>query len=707
MTDLAKLVVRLEAETAKYQAELEKAKKQLLGFQKVSNDSIKKLAVGVGAAAVAAATGLAAMVKQSIDAADEMSKLAQSTGISTRTLSELAYAGDLAGVSQEELAKSLAKLSKTAVDAAQGGKAQADAFKAIGVAVKDSSGAIRAADDILLDIADRFAGLEDGAAKAALAQDLFGKSGAKLIPFLNQGRAGIEQLREEARKLGVSLSDEAGKQAEEFNDNITRLKTAVTGIATQLAQRLLPHLVELSEKFLAVVSDGEKLDTIIDQIVTGMKILATAVISVNTVFQVVGKSIGAVVGALSEFDLNALDFTSPAALIQGIARNSKNAGAALGVLKEGFVDVGETIQTNVSRVTSLWEQQDAAVKNVTASIREASKEQLKYGTEIDPVQEVAITAQKIDISPMEEFYRELDEMTATSTQKAVAGIEAQKVALEELRIARRVTDQEYAARLEAIKQAENDALGITEKQKEAEERRKQIMEDGRRVFEETRTPLEKYNAELVRLNNLLSQGAIDQETFNRAAANAKKDMEKAAEGVAAFFDEAKRNAQDILGQGIYDIMDKGFEQGGKAALKSFKQTLDRLAAEAAAAQIWKWIFGDGTGAGGGGGGGGSSGLTSGGTWDFFKMIGGIFGGTRDSGGRGRKGMAYAIGREAQPELFIPDTSGTFIPKDQWMGGGGSSVTQNIYVQGKVDQRSARQLELEASRRQNVAKSRLG
>src|SRR5690606_21745382 len=123
--------------------------------------------------------------------------------------------------------------------------------------------------------------------------------------------------------------------------------------------------------------------------------------------------------------------------------------------------------------------------------------------------------------------------------------------------------------------------------------------------------------------------------------------------------------------------------------------LKKMMMEALAANIAKWLFG-GEGMGSGGG--------AVGNWG--RVLGEIFGGSRDSGGRGRRGVAYAIGTGAQPELFVPDTAGSFYPADQWMGRS-QKITQNIYVQGRIDQRSARQLELEASRRQTAAASRLG
>jgi hypothetical protein len=77
----------------------------------------------------------------------------------------------------------------------------------------------------------------------------------------------------------------------------------------------------------------------------------------------------------------------------------------------------------------------------------------------------------------------------------------------------------------------------------------------------------------------------------------------------------------------------------------------------------------------------------------------------DSGGRGRAGQPVLIGRRAQPEMFVPDTAGDFFPVNQWAGGGGG-VTQNIYTSSPITPRSARQIELEAARRQRTAIARL-
>jgi uncharacterized phage infection (PIP) family protein YhgE len=97
------------------------------------------------------------------------------------------------------------------------------------------------------DFADVFKNLRDGPEKTALALKVFGKAGAELIPLLNEGRQGLSAYSQELRDLGGEVSSEAAKAADEFNDNIDKLKVAVGGLALSAAQDLLPALIEITK----------------------------------------------------------------------------------------------------------------------------------------------------------------------------------------------------------------------------------------------------------------------------------------------------------------------------------------------------------------------------------------------------------------------------------------------------------------------------
>ena len=202
----------------------------------------------VGAAVAAAFTAVS--LKHLIDAADELSKLEQKTGIAVESLTALKYAGELSDVSVEDLAGGLKKLAINMTAAAGGSKEQAAAFDSIGVKVKTAGGALRNTEDVLGDLADKFAGFADGPEKAALAVALFGKSGDKMIPFLNGGRRGLAEMRDEAHKLGVVFGSELAKEAEEFNDNLTRIKAGIEGVKIGILADLLPALNELLQQLI-------------------------------------------------------------------------------------------------------------------------------------------------------------------------------------------------------------------------------------------------------------------------------------------------------------------------------------------------------------------------------------------------------------------------------------------------------------------------
>jgi hypothetical protein len=214
-------------------------------------DGIKKSVAGVGAALGAlgagAAVGTAALVKSQIDLADAFSKQSSILGIAIEDLSALSYAADLSDVSNKQLETSITKLNKAMKDSLEGTGAGAEAFKVLGVNVKNADGTLRDSYSVFTDVADAFAGMEDGATKAALAQEIFGKSGTKLIPLLNGGAEGLADMRREAEQLGQVIDSETGLAAEAFNDNLTRLQKVVSGTGNQLAKELLPSLVEFTD----------------------------------------------------------------------------------------------------------------------------------------------------------------------------------------------------------------------------------------------------------------------------------------------------------------------------------------------------------------------------------------------------------------------------------------------------------------------------
>jgi len=252
---LGELVISLAADTARFRSDLGKATKATQDASKEMTAHFDKMGAAVKTtiglmAGLAGVASLSSLVKGSIDAADNMSKMSQKVGVAIDQLSGMAYAAGLADVSTEQLGKGMGKLAKLMYEAAgdkNGGPAET--FKTLGVSVTDAAGKLRGTDDVMMDVAERLAGMKDGAAKTALAMEVFGKAGADLIPLLNGGKQGIREAAEEAKRFGLILTEEAGRQAEEFNDNLTRLKARASGAAITLANDLLPEINKLVDTF--------------------------------------------------------------------------------------------------------------------------------------------------------------------------------------------------------------------------------------------------------------------------------------------------------------------------------------------------------------------------------------------------------------------------------------------------------------------------
>jgi hypothetical protein len=186
------------------------------------------------------------MIKSAIDAADHLNKLSQKIGISVEALSTLRFAAQLSDVSLETLQKGIKGLSQNITEANTGVGDGAQVFEALGISVKNADGSMKSTEAVLLQVADVFANLEDGAVKTALAVKLFGKSGMDMIPFLNQGAAGINQLTAEAERLGLKLTTETARSAEAFNDNLTALKASSSSLGIALARDFLPELTNIT-----------------------------------------------------------------------------------------------------------------------------------------------------------------------------------------------------------------------------------------------------------------------------------------------------------------------------------------------------------------------------------------------------------------------------------------------------------------------------
>lgn len=245
-------------------------------------------------ASAAVRGSILAVGKSTADYAGDMYDMARGAGIGVEAFQKLAYAGRMSGVETEKLSASLVKFDRMVAEATGGNKTYMQTFEDLGIKIKDSAGNLRQPNEIFEDVADIFHNTEDGIGKTALAVELFGKSGADLIPMLNDGKAGLKAFYAEAERLGLALSNEMIAKGDAFSDQLENIGEQVKGVKLQLGAALIPALSAATEKISKVidkitkwVQENPELAATIGNIAmtTGkwIAILGTAAIAISSV----------------------------------------------------------------------------------------------------------------------------------------------------------------------------------------------------------------------------------------------------------------------------------------------------------------------------------------------------------------------------------------------------------------------------------------
>ena len=233
------LVLRLVAD--QFKTELQSSKGALSEF----NDFIKDWKTQV----IAVGAALFAVAKSTANFGEEALKGSQKVGLTVQAFTSLAHAARMSDLDNQQLIVGMKTLSQNMVEAQRHTGDGEAVFRRLGISAVDASGKLRATDDVLLDLADVFSKSADGAGKTEAAVKLLGKSGLDLIPFLNQGRAGINELREQAKRLGLVLSEDDAKAADEFNNKLKEMDATVKGLTVSIGLPLVRGLTEAMQMF--------------------------------------------------------------------------------------------------------------------------------------------------------------------------------------------------------------------------------------------------------------------------------------------------------------------------------------------------------------------------------------------------------------------------------------------------------------------------
>ena len=320
---------------------------QLEGFSKAIAGVQKSFAL-LGEVAMLGFVGekIADLGKESAEYAEQTEIAAEKTGLSTAAVQELGFAAKMTGVSSEGMNQALMRVSR-AVTAAEGGSKQLQAvFESVGVSAKQLEG--MSLDQVLGKVADKFADTEDGSTKAAIAMQLFGRQGSDLIPLLDKGSSGIDELRQKAQELGVVMGEDDIAAGSALNEKLKEMDAQMQAVKQRAGSDLTPAFLAIVEAMTEMDEKGGVLDDMFIGLGAVMKGVVAVGITAAAAFNTVAEA--AVTAGLAAEQAATGQFSTAAATIKiGLANIEKGAEDAQAAIDKLFdsekqaasVDMGE------------------------------------------------------------------------------------------------------------------------------------------------------------------------------------------------------------------------------------------------------------------------------------------------------------------------------------------------------------------------------
>ena len=712
---LGSIVVRLTMNTADFETDANRAAKVAEKRSKEIDAAFRKAGNAIGVALGAAAVAVGAALKQSIDHMDSMSKAAAKVGQSTEEFSKLVYAGSLADVQMETLVSTMGKLTKAQAAALESSSQQAKVFDALGISVKNADGSMRSSSDVLLDFADRFKQLGGSQEAIAAGFQIFGRSFQDIIPLIKDGADGLRAAGDEAERLGIVIDSDAAAAAEKFNDDLTRLQSALGGVVMEIASGVLPGLIDMTDRTVEWWKEGDNAKRIADELAGAFDNVREAG---NSIGQIVGvlDSVRNVIAGLNVqtnalgMALNAIANFDGAKLSQalneykdGAAQINAGMGGTDYDPKKGrdFQSVvgGSTRDERFSRVrggSGAYNESDASRNSRLAGLlgqRSSKAGGSRKSSGGGGLSEEAKFAQELS--------RSYDSLNASMAERiALFGDigELQKInyeiesgSLKGLDAARAEVLKKQAAELDMMKQTQDSLQELIGFMDEAE----QIQSDNlTERAERFASVMGDYQEEI----QLLGMSRIGQEKFNAAKAAGVELWSQEGQAISEAVEKAAgmRELRD-LADGLtasFEDMFSSFLDGSKSASDAWKSFMDditkqimRFLVNQAVQQFMKSMT-QGQGASGG---------SSGGGW--MALIAAFFGGGRASGGPVSGSRLYEVGEGGKPEIFqqggksylIPGNDGNVIPATSGVSApqGGLQVVVNNHSNSKVSARQER------------------
>ena len=290
--DIAANIARLTQDMNSAKAEVKKSAEAMQGsiarMQQHMEESLKgvkqSLEVFKGLAELGGATLLGEKLlelgRSAAEYGDQIERASRMTGVNTDALQKLSFAAGQSDISFDQLRLGLTRLSRSMAEAQQGNKAVAAAFQSVGIGATQLKNL--KVDEVLARVSDRFSQTQDGAAKTALAMQLFGRAGAELIPLLDQGSQKLDALGDRAQQLGLVLDEDTIRKSAALNEELKTLGAQTHMATIQMGLAFMPALQAVAQ----AMEDGLKPGGLLSDTFKGLGVaLKDLVIGLELSFQ--------------------------------------------------------------------------------------------------------------------------------------------------------------------------------------------------------------------------------------------------------------------------------------------------------------------------------------------------------------------------------------------------------------------------------------
>lgn len=255
--NIFELFASLKLDTGEYEKGIEQAKEKGSDFAEHTEKKVSPKAqvawMAIVAVIVKVIQAVSKLATESMNYADTVGDLAAKYGIATDAISEMQYIADQSSTSVEQLTTSMSMLYMRA-------KQDGEAFKELGVSVKDNNGNFKSMDELFWETVEALNSLEDDSAKSAYMLDFFGRSAMNVGEVLRKSSGEITAMRKEAHELGIVLQESTIDFASDWNDKLAVLRLQSNSVIASMVagapdaeerfDKFMGNLLETAEEYL-------------------------------------------------------------------------------------------------------------------------------------------------------------------------------------------------------------------------------------------------------------------------------------------------------------------------------------------------------------------------------------------------------------------------------------------------------------------------